>query len=161
MVRSNSNLTNKTTFPNADGFYPDIKDGKYGFNTSAERGADTFIPFKSTLGIKLTAFSGRANHVDGTGFRNWSSTSASEAISVSGQNANVLVSGDYNITLYVGDTTNQIYSVWVNDTKKLTVRGISSDNIDVSLNVGDVIKISRDNTQGSADYGTCTVQMYL
>ena len=39
----NSNLT----FPNGEGFYPDEKDGVKGYNTSPERGADTFFPFKS------------------------------------------------------------------------------------------------------------------
>ena len=39
----NSNLT----FPNGEGFYPDEKDGVKGYNTSPERGADTFVPFSS------------------------------------------------------------------------------------------------------------------
>lgn len=38
----NSNLT----FPSGNGFYPDEKDGVKGYNTSPERGADTFFPFK-------------------------------------------------------------------------------------------------------------------
>lgn len=39
----NSNLT----FPSGEGFYPDEKDGVKGYNTSSDRGADTFHPFKS------------------------------------------------------------------------------------------------------------------
>ena len=35
------------TFPDGTTFYPDIQDGKYGFNTDPNRGADTFIPFSN------------------------------------------------------------------------------------------------------------------
>lgn len=35
-------------FPEGSGFYADYQNGKYGFNTDSNRGADTFIPFKST-----------------------------------------------------------------------------------------------------------------
>lgn len=38
-------LANRTTFPDNKGFYPDCKDGKYGYNTDPNRGADTFHPF--------------------------------------------------------------------------------------------------------------------
>ena len=44
----NTSLTEHTTFPSEQGaFYPDYQDGKYGFNTDALRGADTFVPFKT------------------------------------------------------------------------------------------------------------------
>lgn len=32
-------------------FYFDYNDGKFGYNTSAERGADTFFPFKSQADV--------------------------------------------------------------------------------------------------------------
>lgn len=40
-------LNNNLAFPDGTKFYPDIKDGKYGFNSDPARGADTFIPFKT------------------------------------------------------------------------------------------------------------------
>ena len=36
---------------NNNHFYFDYKDGKYGYNTNPNRGADTFVPFKSGTGI--------------------------------------------------------------------------------------------------------------
>lgn len=44
-------LANRTTFPDNKGFYPDCKDGKYGYNTDPNRGADTFHPFKRGLDL--------------------------------------------------------------------------------------------------------------
>lgn len=35
------------SFPDGVGFYPDVQDGVRGYNTSPERGADTFSPFNS------------------------------------------------------------------------------------------------------------------
>lgn len=50
---SNS-LTDRTSFPNSEVFYPDYQDGKYGFNTDPNRGADTFNPFKSSANCTVT-----------------------------------------------------------------------------------------------------------
>lgn len=41
-------LDTNLTFPDGVGFYPDVQDGKRGYNTDAARGADTFIPFRGT-----------------------------------------------------------------------------------------------------------------
>ena len=38
-------LSSELKFPDGTKFYPDIQDGEYGFNTTADRGADTFHPF--------------------------------------------------------------------------------------------------------------------
>lgn len=38
-------LSSELKFPDGTKFYPDIQDGEYGFNTAADRGADTFHPF--------------------------------------------------------------------------------------------------------------------
>lgn len=46
----NDSLTSISTnlsFPDGVGFYPDIQDGKRGYNTDAARGADTFFPFST------------------------------------------------------------------------------------------------------------------
>lgn len=40
-------------FPDGVQFYPDIKDGIRGYNTDAARGADTFVPFRSSDGVKF------------------------------------------------------------------------------------------------------------
>ena len=42
-------LINDLMFPDGTRFYPDKQNGKYGFNTSPTRGADTFSPFKGTV----------------------------------------------------------------------------------------------------------------
>ena len=39
-------LNSELKFPDGTKFYPDMQDGEYGFNTAADRGADTFHPFK-------------------------------------------------------------------------------------------------------------------
>ena len=39
-------MLNSSLTANSKHFYFDYKNGKYGFNTSSSRGADTFIPFK-------------------------------------------------------------------------------------------------------------------
>lgn len=42
-------LINNLMFPDGTRFYPDVHDGKRGYNTDAARGADTFVPFKRGL----------------------------------------------------------------------------------------------------------------
>ena len=44
-------LSSDIKFPDGAGFYPDIKDGQRGYNTDPARGADTFSPFSSVLGV--------------------------------------------------------------------------------------------------------------
>lgn len=44
-------LTENLTFPDGTGFYPDEQDGQKGYNTSPNRGADTFFPFSADLNI--------------------------------------------------------------------------------------------------------------
>lgn len=54
-------MLNKSLTANNKQFYFDYKNGKYGYNTSPSRGADTFVPF--SIGIsnstKLGSYSGR------------------------------------------------------------------------------------------------------
>lgn len=47
----NSSLT-----ANSKHFYFDYKNGKYGFNTSSSRGADTFVPFKGEQVLTFTGY---------------------------------------------------------------------------------------------------------
>ena len=44
-------LSENLTFPDGTGFYPDEQDGQKGYNTSPNRGADTFFPFNADLNI--------------------------------------------------------------------------------------------------------------
>lgn len=44
-------VSSELKFPDGTKFYPDIKDGEYGFNTAADRGADTFHPFKKSFSM--------------------------------------------------------------------------------------------------------------
>lgn len=63
LTASYNELNSNLTFPSGEGFYPDEKDGVKGYNTSSDRGADTFVPFSSevsfvaTIPITLTAIS--------------------------------------------------------------------------------------------------------
>ena len=41
-------INNDLAFPDGTRFYPDIKNGKRGFNTDPARGADTFYPFRQS-----------------------------------------------------------------------------------------------------------------
>ena len=54
--------TYELNFPDGTGFYPDIKDGVRGYNTSESRGADTFHPFKGNIKTKTGTF----NSISGT-----------------------------------------------------------------------------------------------
>lgn len=47
------NQLNKNLIANGKNFYFDYKNGKYGYNTSSSRGADTFVPFKQGSGDGL------------------------------------------------------------------------------------------------------------
>ena len=47
-------LSNDLAFPDGTRFYPDKQHGKYGFNTSPTRGADTFYPFFKIRNFSLT-----------------------------------------------------------------------------------------------------------
>lgn len=42
-------ISGNLKFPDGTQFYADIQDGKPGFNTDPERGADTFVPFSNML----------------------------------------------------------------------------------------------------------------
>lgn len=54
-------LNNNLMFPDGLHFYPDLKDGKRGYNTDAARGADTFVPFSSAEVIEITSAPGKQN----------------------------------------------------------------------------------------------------
>lgn len=60
-------LKNELT-ANSKQFYFDYKNGKYGFNTDPNRGADTFSPFKSGLDIGTPQY---AANVSGSTLQNW------------------------------------------------------------------------------------------
>lgn len=57
-------LISELKFPDGTKFYPDIQDGEYGFNTAADRGADTFHPFS---GIKKYLYKNGDMYNDVTG----------------------------------------------------------------------------------------------
>ena len=52
--RCTNALSENLTFPDGTGFYPDEQDGQNGYNTSPNRGADTFFPFSK--GVEFTHF---------------------------------------------------------------------------------------------------------
>lgn len=49
-------------FPDGTKFYPDIKDGKRGYNTDPARGADTFNPFRSSDYYRYYGFYSSGTH---------------------------------------------------------------------------------------------------
>lgn len=54
-------LYNNLMFPDGLYFYPDVHDGKRGYNTDVARGADTFVPFSSAEVIEITSAPGKQN----------------------------------------------------------------------------------------------------
>lgn len=58
-------LNSELKFPDGTKFYPDIQDGEYGFNTAADRGADTFHPFKADWELVLKITFGAASNNKG------------------------------------------------------------------------------------------------
>ncbi len=53
-AKAGAELINDLAFPDGTRFYPDKQNGKYGFNTSPTRGADTFYPFFKIRNFSLT-----------------------------------------------------------------------------------------------------------
>lgn len=51
-------MLNDSLIANANHFYFDYKDGKYGYNTSETRGADTFVPFSEGAEIHYSKHTG-------------------------------------------------------------------------------------------------------
>lgn len=51
------------TFPDGTGFYPDEQDGQKGYNTSPNRGADTFFPFNNLSNLVNVYSHSGANYV--------------------------------------------------------------------------------------------------
>lgn len=60
-----SQVSSELKFPDGTKFYPDIQDGEYGFNTAADRGADTFHPFKADWELVLKITFGAASNNKG------------------------------------------------------------------------------------------------
>ncbi len=48
-IKAVNQLNNNLTFPDGKKFYPDIRNGKRGYNTDPARGADTFVPFRQAI----------------------------------------------------------------------------------------------------------------
>lgn len=64
-AKSVSQLNNDLMFPDGTKFYPDKQNGKYGFNTDPNRGADTFSPFNTPIKIVYVSGTFKA----GSGFQ--------------------------------------------------------------------------------------------
>ena len=56
-------LNENITFPDGTGFYPDEQDGQKGYNTSPNRGADTFFPFNNLSNLVNVYSHSGANYV--------------------------------------------------------------------------------------------------
>lgn len=52
-IKTEFDSVNSSLVANGSQLYMDYHDGKYGVNTDPERGADTFIPFRSISSIKV------------------------------------------------------------------------------------------------------------
>ena len=97
-----STLENELT-ANGKRIYLDYKDGKYGYNTSATRGADTFSPFKSG---EITEY-----------------TNLTTVLSVSGNNLPTITGSGYIILRRIGKvSSSNILNVFIdNNTEPFTV----------------------------------------
>lgn len=49
---------------NSNHFYFDYKDGKYGYNTNPNRGADTFFPFSNSQVITISPFTSLSKTIE-------------------------------------------------------------------------------------------------
>ena len=58
-----ADLNENITFPDGTGFYPDEQDGQKGYNTSPNRGADTFFPFNNLSNLVNVYSHSGANYV--------------------------------------------------------------------------------------------------
>ena len=116
---------------NSNHFYFDYKDGKYGYNTNPNRGADTFVPFKSGISEVVEVWSGQSNTT-------YTFTDNYDTILVQ----NVL-GGNYNPTNAITNNTS-IYNI-----------STAMVAIDIFNNVkkGDILTLKGNNTYGA----TCKI----
>ena len=55
---------NNSLVANSKHFYFDYKDGKYGYNTNPNRGADTFIPFSNSQVMTISPFTSLSKTIE-------------------------------------------------------------------------------------------------
>lgn len=55
---------NNSLVANSNHFYFDYKNGKYGYNTNPNRGADTFHPFSNSQVITISKFTGSSKTIE-------------------------------------------------------------------------------------------------
>ena len=63
-LNTNVNELNNSLIANSKHFYFDYKDGKYGYNTNPNRGADTFHPFSNSQVITISKFTGVSKTIE-------------------------------------------------------------------------------------------------
>lgn len=114
--------------------YMDYKNGKYGINTSANRGADTFIPFKSGFN-NVTLYAGNGGSM--TGDPTWNHTGESSMTLTLSGNGNIRAT--YISTTGEGEDASDIHTDgggWSirNNTKNTTISGSYYDPTTTNLN---------------------------
>lgn len=126
---------NSSLVANSKHFYFDYKNGKYGYNTNPNRGADTFFPFKSSYET-ISNSTGKGTSITKSAPINYKGIIVSQMLST-----------------FMG---NNSYSIKINGTDKTSNALCSSDGVVLFLpidgNSGDTITITR-----TVDYGTCNI----
>ena len=108
-------------FPDGVRFYPDIHDGKRGYNTDAARGADTFFPFSSSAEvIGIQSAPGKQNSLTLT-FEN---PSKKDVVACFGY----VIGNDAQHFMYdfINETGHVIRSISKTETTITLVRGVTS-----------------------------------
>lgn len=120
------------SFPTGDKFYPDFQDGKYGFNTDPNRGADSFRPFSSDFKLINKQENIRMN------------TSTYTIPNSAGKRFVAIVGGNMNAQSYAVTLSNisnysilelSLYSTGYNEWTLCRIFGIPSKTEDIVVNL--------------------------
>lgn len=153
-------------FPDGTTFYSDIKDGKRGFNTDPNRGADTFFPF-SNVGWSFVA--------------NWISCKIINDLTYYAPNdynsdmcslsdANLIINKSGTLKVDSGVLTQIRYEtkfiLYINDVVKISNSntGSYSNNVyseQLQVEAGDVIKVQMKSGRSGVEGGAIFVCLYF
>lgn len=126
---------NNSLVANSKHFYFDYKDGKYGYNTNPNRGADTFVPFKSSYET-ISNLTGNGTSITKSAPSNYKG---------------IIVSQMLNTAM-----GNNSFSIKINGVDKTGNALRSNDGVVLFLtidgNSGDTIVVNR-----TVNYGNCNI----
>ena len=129
-------LLNSNLSANSNHFYFDYKNGKYGFNTDPNRGADTFNPFKSDASLTVKGSTYPKNQIviiDVSGIKTITINLTHTVVgSLSSQWTDIVADGNVIKSI---KTTSYSETLDVSNYSTLIIQGSANGNTSTSNNV--------------------------